>query len=622
MSGDSVAIEIVTQTPGPCPQIIDTFSCIARACPTDVITITPVADICLYPGTQPVDLNVTVVPNNGVGDWSGPGITNTVTGIFDPVLAGAGSHLITFHYLDDGCDFLQSLTINVADPPGAFISNTTLVLTCTSGNLFLDGSSSSGGALTYQWTTGDGVILSGANTAIAEAGAPGTYQLKVIHASGCVDSTSVTVTQDANTPIAEAGADRVITCDSTSFVLGGGSSTGTNIIYTWSTPTGHIVGPVNQQQITADAVGNYTILVQDTANGCQITDVATLTIDTAVATINLTAGDTIDCNTIQSGVQSVIGGAVSDYTFGWSTIDGTIVGNTDMPDVNVSQGGTYVLTIENKNNGCIRSASAIVPESDEIIDAIDVSQMNITCFGDKNGSLVINSVTGGTGPYTYAWSVNPSTGNSIGSLGPGQYSLTVTDQNGCSFTDVFDINEPIKVTLDLGPNKTVYDEDSVSISLVTNVDPNAVSDITWQGIDGLTCPGCPKLEFIAAASGTISAMITDTSGCTAEDSMRLTVIVPHIIYIPTLFSPNDDGINDYFNISGRRNLVNINYMRIYDRWGNLLFDKANVVPGKMDDGWDGKFDGNRVLPGVYVYSVELQYEDKVEALKGGITIVR
>jgi hypothetical protein len=74
--------------------------------------------------------------NAGVGDWSGPGITNAVTGIFDPVLAGAGSHQIVFHYLEDGCDFFENTTINVYDQPDAFISTTDLIITCTSGSLF------------------------------------------------------------------------------------------------------------------------------------------------------------------------------------------------------------------------------------------------------------------------------------------------------------------------------------------------------------------------------------------------------------------------------------------------------------------------------------------------------
>jgi hypothetical protein len=447
--GDSVAIEIITQSSGPCPSISDTFSCIARNCPLDTIILTPVPDICLYAGTQPVDIEVTIVSGNGTGDFSGNGITDPVKGIFDPNIAGPGSHLITYNYSDDGCDFVESITIDVADPPQALISNTSLVLTCASGNMMtLDGSGSSGGAILYEWTTPDGVILSGETTSMADVGAPGTYKLKVIHSvSGCVDSTSVTVIEDANSPDAFAGPDKLLTCDSVTFVLGGGSSSGVNIIYSWTTPDGNIVGPTDGQQIVVDAVGEYNIVVKDTSNGCQSADRALVTIDTALASLTLTPGDTIDCNTTISGVQSTLNEPVGDYNFMWITVDGVIVGSTTTPDIDVSQGGTYTLTIENKDNGCEKSVSADVPESDEIIDAVDVSVMNVTCYGDDNGSLTVVGVIGGAGPYTYKWSVSPQGGNPITSLTPGQYSLTVTDQNGCTFTDVYDITEPIKITV-------------------------------------------------------------------------------------------------------------------------------------------------------------------------------
>jgi hypothetical protein len=77
----------------------------------------------------------------------------------------------------------------------------------------------------------------------------------------------------------------------------------------------------------------------------------------------------------------------------------------------------------------------------------------------------------------------------------------------------------------------------VTIDLITNLAPGAIGDIEWIGYDGLSsCPGCPSIQFIASTSSTISAVVTDTAGCIAADSMHLTVIVPRIIYIPTSFS--------------------------------------------------------------------------------------
>ena len=375
-------------------------------------------------------------------------------------------------------------------------------------------------------------------------------------------------------------------------------------------------------QVTVDAVGDYDLIVRDTVTGCQSTDRAVVGIDTAVASIVLTAGDTIDCNTTISTVESTLSEPISNYDLQWITLDGTISGNTTGEDINVSQGGLYTLTIEHKLNGCQNEQSAFVAESDEIIDAVDVSLMNIVCHGDANGALTINSVDGGTPPYTYQWSGNQPGNAMLTSLGPGQYTLTVSDGNGCSFTQTYVVTEPDLVTLDIGPNMTVRERDSVTLHISTNLTPDAISTIDWGGYNGLFCPGCPSFQFIAQSSATISAMISDTAGCLASDSMRLTVVVPKIYFIPNVFSPNDDDVNDYFFISGRFNLVNIGYLRIYDRWGNQLFEEENLTPGIEQMGWDGRFKDQPMQPGVYVFVAELQFEDISQVVTGEITIVR
>jgi gliding motility-associated-like protein len=208
-------------------------------------------------------------------------------------------------------------------------------------------------------------------------------------------------------------------------------------------------------------------------------------------------------------------------------------------------------------------------------------------------------------------------------LSPGVYSLTVTDQNGCAFESEFTITEPDKVTVDVGPNLTVQAQDSVRIDLVTNVPAGAIGTIDWGGYDGVFCPGCPSFQFIATSSATISASVSDTAGCTAFDSLRLTVIVPRIIFIPNIFSPNGDGINDFFTISGRFNLTDITMLRIFDRWGNQLFEKPDLMPGEQSQGWDGTFNDEPMQPGVYVFVAELLYEDGYsESVSGNITLVR
>jgi gliding motility-associated-like protein len=375
--------------------------------------------------------------------------------------------------------------------------------------------------------------------------------------------------------------------------------------------------------IMADEVGTYDLVVRDVSNGCQAVDRVMVLIDTATAAITLMPGDTIDCNTTTSGVTATLTEPVTDYDLTWSTVDGTITGPVNGTSINVSQGGTYTLVIVNKDNGCSRSASADVAESDEIIDAVDVQQQNVVCFGQNDGSLSAISVTGGSPPYTYAWSTGVTGVTTLSGLRPGNYSLTVSDQNGCTWTDTYTITEPPLITVDVGRDTTVRNEDTVTLSIVTNLSANAIGSIEWSDYDGRPMPGNLTITFVATRTATMTATVTDTSGCTGADSMRLTVIVPRIIFIPTVFSPNGDGLNDYFTISGRRNLVNIALLKIYDRWGNQLFEKKDLEPGNESQGWDGRFRGEPMQPGVYVYAAELTYDDGVtEVVTGDITVLR
>lgn len=624
-AGDVVTIEIVSLSAGPCPDRRDTLSCEARECPPIMIDIEPVSNICLYPGTSTVALDVEVTGSTGAGSglWSGPGIVDQTNGIFDPVAAGPGAHSLVYRFSDDGCDFTSSITVNVYDVPEAFISNTDLTITCVSSTLMLDGTGSSGGPLNYAWSTTDGSILNGTNQAVAEVGSAGTYTLNVTNSvSGCFHQTSVTVTREASIPDAVGGPDATLNCDVTTVTLGGASTSGPTITYLWTTTNGNIVGAADGSRVDVDMPGDYTLRVRDESNGCEASDVVTVVLDTVVSNIVLTPGEIIDCDTPLSGVESTLSDP-GNYAYTWSTQNGRIEGAVDGANVQVSQGGTYTLTIVNLDNGCERTSDAVVDESDEIINDVEVSLTNIMCFGQNNGALVINNVMGGTPPYIYEWSVSTPDGTMLSNLGPGQYSLTVTDVNGCSYSRVFNLSQPAQVTVDLGPNKIVAQGDEVGIEIETNVDPGAIGEIAWSPYDGKDCPGCLRFEFVATSSATITAMVTDTAGCSALDSMRLTVIVPRIYYIPNVFSPNGDNINDYFTIFGRPNLTNINSLRIYDRWGNQVFERQGLTPGIESEGWDGTFNDKLMQPGVYTYWAELQFEDQSkEVVTGDITLIR
>jgi len=95
------------------------------------------------------------------------------------------------------------------------------------------------------------------------------------------------------------------------------------------------------------------------------------------------------------------------------------------------------------------------------------------------------------------------------------------------------------------------------------------------------------------------------------------------VFIPNVFSPNGDGLNDMWNLYTDSDVKEIAVMEVYSRWGELLFRKEHVQPNNPADGWDGRFRGSTLNPGVYVYHLEVLYGDDLrDNFAGDITIVK
>ena len=114
--------------------------------------------------------------------------------------------------------------------------------------------------------------------------------------------------------------------------------------------------------------------------------------------------------------------------------------------------------------------------------------------------------------------------------------------------------------------------------------------------------------------------MTDVNGCIYTDEIIVAVEESSTYFVPNAFSPNGDNINDIFMIYGNENAV-IESLQIFDRWGEQIFSITNGIPGQEEYGWDGTFNGERVLPGVYVYVATISLGDNTELRQGGITIL-
>lgn len=231
----------------------------------------------------------------------------------------------------------------------------------------------------------------------------------------------------------------------------------------------------------------------------------------------------------------------------------------------------------------------------------------------------IELVAGTINGIDYQWNTG-STEPSLSVSTPGTYAVTIT--NGCEveIDSVFISEEPISV--DLGADMTINLGDYLTLKPVTNA--IGALQYNWTDVDTQFpyLDNCSTLEVRPFFNTNYEVSVTSLSGCTATDQVNITVTKERGIYIPNVFSPNGDGINDRFYIMGK-GFAEILILNIYDRWGNLVFAQNSGPINDSTTGWDGLFQGKNAQSAVYHYYAKLVYLDLVEeSFVGDLTLVR
>ena len=229
----------------------------------------------------------------------------------------------------------------------------------------------------------------------------------------------------------------------------------------------------------------------------------------------------------------------------------------------------------------IAPCALTVPSSCAITASIQ-SQIDVLCFGGT-GSATATS-TGGVEPVTYSWNTTPvQTAPGIRNLAVGEYTALISDTAACglSVTTVVGEGPDARPTVDIGSDLLICPGSTIPL-LIRNF-----STYQWQ--DGST-----DSLYLITSSGKIFLTVANSSGCRTSDSLIVEEDCLSDILFPNAFTPNEDGINEIF--SGVGSEPENFKLRIFDRWGELIFESNSIL-----NGWDGKYNGHSVHDGVYVY---------------------
>lgn len=289
--------------------------------------------------------------------------------------------------------------------------------------------------------------------------------------------------------------------------------------------------------------------------------------------------------------------------------------------------GTYTLTVTNPQGGCSDSDDVTVTETITDVQP-HVTVSGVSCFGDEDGFITVDSVSNGLAPYLYSFDGGPfGTQSQFTNLSPGNHTLIVMDAAGCEREIQFLVPEPEEVTveivLDLEGGDTILTlGDTVRMGIVVTPPFDSLDQVSWLPADAVDCDTC-EYNLISPSTQTTYTVRVDKDGCTDDDQVTVFVKKLRPVYIPNAFSPNDDGTNDQFMIFAGKQVTKVKSFLVFSRWGETVYQYFDFLPNDPAFGWNGTHRGQPLDPAVFIWFAEIEFVDgKVQLYEGEVNLVR
>jgi hypothetical protein len=256
--------------------------------------------------------------------------------------------------------------------------------------------------------------------------------------------------------------------------------------------------------------------------------------------------------------------------------------------------------------------------------AFNLDAVHPLCSGQDNGSIFVSGLTGYS-PHSFLLNGRSFQGPKAGQLAGGNYVVKITDGHGCKAEKNLRLIEPGEIEFEAGADSLLQPGESIVLKVKTNLGKDEIKSITWFADLDILCSHCETLTLSPKKTQKIRAELVSQEGCIAEDEFTLRLNSGFRVFAPNILQiPSSDGSdrNARFTLYGPQ-IEKIEYLRIYDRYGALVFEIKEGVPGDWTEGWDGNTGQKPASPGVYVYVARVRFADESrQVLRGDITVIR
>jgi gliding motility-associated-like protein len=498
----------------------------------------------------------------------------------------------------NNCTSIDSIIIQLFPDPQAFAGNDTII--CIGDSIQLNAS----GGQSYQWLTS--TFISNVNIANPVIFPPNSiaYVLEVTDANACKAMDTIMVGIDLG-PNTNAGGNRKTCLNDTLLLQGSGANS-----YLWS-PAGLVNNPFNPNTYTVLQSDTSLILTGFNTRGCRTNDTIFIEIN-PIPFINI--GDT----TFACKYQDVLLGgnptAPGGSTYLWTPNENISNNTVANPIVNITETSRYFLTVIDTNS-CKNSdtVNIYIFRAKTNVDVVNA------CEGDS--FLVETTISDGFSPYRAVWQPGKDFADST-ALNPiifpkenATYTGIITDGIGCNDTIEFDIY-PLIAPIAEFDYSLIPGCDGMHV-FTENLSENG-TDFRWKS--GTFTSTNFNAEIVIPYSLTSTIQLEAISADTCKRNKEVSISTEDLKSIiekriGNVFTPNNDGVNDFFEVEIDNRLQNCTVLDIYNRWGQLMFSSY----GKISHSWDGVIPGENPAPeGVYFYV--LRVNDLV--FKGSLSLFR
>lgn len=448
-------------------------------------------------------------------------------------ISAGGTYILTLTDLNNGCTSREQIIIEEdIDKPIIEILPFD-ILNCENDELVLDASASSQGSeFSFSWQTSTGVSLDD-NSLVQTVSEEGTYTLIITNTlNGCVSEEVFMVAQNTEAPELVVNQPDVLGCTIQEVTLSLNNAD-EDFSYSWSTSSqGSINSDPTAENVQVSQAGNYEVIVTNNLTGCtSLYDVDVLS-NSELPEVN--AGDTftIDCSQDQFFLAGSTNLDLSNIEVLWTTIDGTFVGNDNSLDVQISSGGTYILTVTNLTNGCA-SENEITINEDINLPVFDLPQPDVLTCDMQSIELNVENFDSSL-DLSFIWTQNGQIldgeiSETISATTIGEYSVLVTNNTtGCTDTKTVNLEEDMVTPMANAGSNQELDCNSDILSLQGEGSPGVMFEYFWTTDNGVILDGQNTLSPTISASGEYTLLVTNLlNGCTNSSSL--------------LISPNDEA---------------------------------------------------------------------------------